>query len=93
MTNKSIYITLLAILGFHAEIQADTTQATAAPRLVVCISIDQLRSDYLQAFEPLYSEDGFLRLLHEGLVYSHASYPVRKTSPDQRAVVKRLHLG
>ena len=25
--------------------------------------------------------------------YSHASYPVRKTSPDQRAVVKRLHLG
>ncbi len=91
MTNKSIYITLLAILGFHAEIQADTTQATAAPRLVVCISIDQLRSDYLQAFEPLYSEDGFLRLLHEGLVYSHASYPF--TPIDRASAMASIATG
>ena len=91
MTNKSIYITLLAILGFQAEIQADTTQATAAPRLVVCISIDQLRSDYLQAFEPLYSEDGFLRLLHEGLVYSHASYPF--TPIDRASAMASIATG
>ena len=30
-----------------------------APRLVVNITIDQLRTDYLEAFSPLYCQDGF----------------------------------
>ena len=38
------------------------------PRLVVQIVVDQLRSDYLESFRPLFGQDGFLRLLREGLV-------------------------
>ena len=43
MTNKYIYITLLAVLGFKAEAQGQ--EMRSAPRLVVSIAIDQLRSD------------------------------------------------
>jgi hypothetical protein len=53
-----------------------------APRLVVNITIDQLRTDYLEAFSPLYGNGGFKKLLTEGLVYENASYPF---SPIDRA--------
>ena len=91
MTNKSFYITLLAILGFHADTMADTAQPTAAPRLVVSINIDQLRSDYLQAFAPLYGNDGFMRLLSEGMVYPHASYPF--TPIDRASAIAAISTG
>ena len=91
MTNKSFYLTLLAILGFHAETMADTAQPTAVPRLVVSINIDQLRSDYLQAFAPLYGDNGFMRLLSEGLVYTHASYPF--TPIDRASAIAAIGTG
>lgn len=76
MRNKYLYITLLAILGFNAEtIQAQERQLKMAPRLVVNITIDQLRSDYLEAFSPLYRTDGFRRLMDKGMVFSNASFP------------------
>ncbi len=80
MTNKYIYITLLAVLGFNLEAEGQETRT--APRMVVSIAIDQLRSDYLEAFMPLYSQGGFKQLLAEGIVYQNASYPF---SPIDRA--------
>lgn len=74
MTNRYIYITLLAVLGFNPEILAQE-EPNGAPRLVVSITIDQLRSDYLEAFIPLYADKGFLRLMNEGKVYTNVSYP------------------
>ena len=82
MRNKYLYITLLAILGFNSESWAQYVQSKGAPRLVVSITIDQLRSDYLEAFAPLYSDKGFKRLLDGGRVYANASYPF---SPIDRA--------
>ena len=82
MKNKYLYITLLAILGFNAETLAQERQLKMAPRLVVSITIDQLRTDYLEAFAPLYRTDGFRHLLDKGLVFSNASYPF---SPIDRA--------
>ena len=40
----------------------------SAPRLVVSLTIDQLRTDYMEYFAPLYGERGFKRLLREGTV-------------------------
>ena len=75
MTNKKyLYITLLSLLGLNAEADAQNASASA-PRLVVSIAIDQLRSDYLDAFSPLYTNYGFRQLMAEGLVYANASYP------------------
>ena len=81
MRNRYLYITLLSILGFSAEA---TAQAIAqAPQLVVSIAVDQLRTDYLETYAPLYQQAGLKRLLAEGLVYPNASYsfaPVDRAS-------------
>ena len=79
--NRYIYITLLTVLGFQMEGLAQE-KIQYAPRLVVNITIDQLRTDYLEAFSPLYGSGGFKKLLTEGLVYENASYPF---SPIDRA--------
>lgn len=72
MRNSYLYITLLTMLGFSAKA---TAQAVAqAPRLVVCISIDQLRTDHLELFSPLYGPDGLKRMMTQGTVYNNASY-------------------
>jgi hypothetical protein len=72
----------LAVLGFTPEMLAQSNKIKYSPRLVVNITIDQLRTDYLEAFAPLYSTDGFKRLLQQGLVFYNASYPF---SPIDRA--------
>ena len=75
MTNKYLYLTLLAVLGFHAEGRGQQAQAGATPRLVVSIAIDQLRTDYMEAFAPLYGDGGLKRLLNQGAVLANAAYP------------------
>ena len=74
MRNKYLYITLLALLGVTPELLAQS-KIQYAPRLVVTVTIDQLRTDYLEAFSPLYGEDGLKRLMKRGRVYPNASYP------------------
>ena len=83
-------ITLLAVLGWHAGAQAqvDTRQA---PKLVVSITIDQLRSDYLESFANHYGTDGFKRLLAEGAVFENASYPF--TDPDRASAAATIVTG
>ncbi len=44
------------------------------PKLVVGITIDQLRGDYLEMFGHTFGNRGFNRLLNEGLVYSNIHY-------------------
>ena len=78
MKNRYIYITLLAVLGWNAESTAQNG-ARQVPRLVVNITIDQLRSDFLEAYAPLYGEQGFKKLMAQGRVYENASYPLIQT--------------
>ena len=80
MRNRYLYITLLTLMGFNAETYA---QAIAQPpRLVVSISIDQLRDDCLNNYAPAYGDEGLRRLLAEGLVFTRAS---NNFSPVDRA--------
>ena len=74
MRNKYLYITLLSVLALHAEAQGQKG-TRQVPRLVMNITIDQLRSDYLEFFAPTFSTDGFLRLMTEGILFEQASYP------------------
>jgi len=99
--NRYLYITLLAVLSLHAEtLQAQTASVPAqpvqekikyAPRLVVAITIDELRTDYLDAFSPLYGNEGFKRLLREGLVYENGSYAF--SQPDRASAISSLVTG
>ena len=90
MTSRNLYITLLALLGFTPETSAQELARTA-PRLVINITIDQLRLDYLEAFAPLYSDGGLKRLLNDGMVFVNASYPF--VSVDRASAIAALSTG
>ena len=63
---------LTSLLILISAAGADAQTAPEVPRLVVNIVIDQLRTDYMEAFSPLYSDRGFQRLMKEGRVYTRA---------------------
>lgn len=62
-------------------------QAPAAPRLVVLITVDQLRPDYLVRFRPDL-HGGLARLLREGAVFTtaHQDHAMTETSPGHATV-------
>ena len=73
MNRRQHTLTLLATLISMLSVDAQVMQQ--APRLVVNITIDQLRADYMEAFSPLYTLDGFKKLVSKGLVFTNAAYP------------------
>jgi predicted AlkP superfamily pyrophosphatase or phosphodiesterase len=54
------------------------TQAPAAPRLVVILVVDQMRTGYLD-LEKAHWRGGFRRLLTDGAFFEHAEYPYMNT--------------
>ena len=84
---------LVSLLTAMTVLSAPDAKAagTGVPRVVVNILVDQLRSDYLNAFMPLYGQEGFVRLLHEGRVYTQAEYP--HYHPDRASAVATLATG
>lgn len=68
--NKVIASILLSLIVVPAHAQ----MAQDAPRLVVGITIDQLRSDYLEALQQLFGEKGFKRIMQEGVVCDEVLY-------------------
>ncbi len=66
-------------------------QPLPAPKLVVTLTIDQLRTDYMEAFSSLYGEKGFKRLLREGRVFRRAEFPF--DSPDRASAIAALYTG
>ena len=83
------FLTTLAVLLSLCGAEAQT--APTLPRLVVNVTIDQLRSDYLEAFSPLFGERGFLRLMQDGCFYTQAEYPF--AHPDRASATACLHSG
>ena len=77
-------ITLFAITGLHA-------QPNVAPRLIVGLTIDQLRTDYLEAFSSLYGQKGFKKLYKEALIYRNVQYDF--SSRDRSSVVASIYTG
>lgn len=76
---KQILTTFIATIAMTTGTMAQTI---SVPRLVVGITIDQLRSDYLNAFMPLYGDGGFKLLIDKGQLYSNVQY---QHSPVDRA--------
>jgi hypothetical protein len=61
----------------------------ATPRLVVVVSIDQFRGDYLRRFDHFYGEGGFRRIEREGFVYDDCFFPIAdtETGPGHSAML------
>ena len=66
-----IFSTLVALISLTSLIAGEQT---TPPKLVVGITIDQLRGDYLELFKDTFGEGGFNRLFNKGLVYSDIKF-------------------
>lgn len=89
--NSILLLTLLTTLLANERAGAAAAPNGALPKVVVNILVDQLRSDYLEAFMPLYGDDGLKRLLGEGRVYTGAEYPLSHT--DRASAAATLSTG
>ena len=74
MRNAFVVLALaLATLGGAQTPPSPGAPVTAPPRLVIALSIDQMRYDYLGRFRPLFT-GGFKTLIDKGAVFSNARY-------------------
>ena len=82
---------LLTTIIVTASMAGAMAQKSNAPRLVVGITIDQLRSDYLNAFMPLYGDGGFKLLLEQGKVCANVKY--QHTPVDRASAIASIITG
>lgn len=78
-------ITVLTLTGLQAQ------NIPSAPRLVIGLTVDQLRTDYIEAFSALYGEKGFKRLWKEGKVYRNADFNFARA--DRASSVAVIYSG
>lgn len=71
-----------------AFLVAATCAAADKPSLVVVISVDQMRADYLERFRPWFEKDGFNRFLQRGAVYAqaHHRHSYAETAPGHASI-------
>ena len=62
----SSLIAILAVTNMEAQQQS--------PKLVVCITVDQLRGDYIEYFYNTFGERGFKRLMNDGVFYKNIRF-------------------
>lgn len=84
-----IITSLVAVLTI-TSVQAQTT-VREVPKLVIGITIDQLRGDYLELFQNSFTERGFKRLLNEGLVYQNIKFDFPNL--DDASAIATIYTG
>ena len=66
------FIVFLLLFGF--SIQAETDTVLQKPRLILQITIDQMRGDYPTRYQDRLGEGGFRYLMEKGIHYINAHY-------------------
>src|SRR5688500_11603093 len=88
------FICLLAgaLLSTRAN-AAETTSAPATPALVVVITVDQFRGDYLARFRDHMVPGGLRLLVEQGASFADCRYrhAVTKTAPGHAVVLTGVH--
>lgn len=85
---KRVLITSILALTF-GSMQAQVVPS--APKLVVALTVDQLRTDYMEAFSSLYGDKGFKRLLREGKVFYQMEMPFK--GADRASAIATIYTG
>lgn len=65
---------LSSLVAFLSIVSLSAQNTSITPKLIVAITIDQLRGDYLEMFQHTFGEKGFKRLFNEGLVYADLEF-------------------
>ena len=84
--NRLLTSVLCSIVAFTA-----LSQSNGRPTLVVGITIDQLRSDYIELLKSHFGEGGFNRLLKEGVYFQNTTTDL--VSPDKVTATALLYTG
>ena len=88
------FSTALVLVSSVIAIRFSFSQAVAPvqPKLVLFLSIDQMRFDYLTRFEPLY-KGGLKTLLDRGAVFTDANYrhSSTETGPGHSVILSGRH--
>lgn len=89
MEQRRFRILLSSLVALVAlQVQAEAQQL---PRLVVCITVDQLRSDYLEELAPLMQENGLKQMMQEGRLYRDIQFPLYQ--PSSASTSATIHTG
>ncbi|MDR2764890.1 MAG: alkaline phosphatase family protein [Tannerella sp.] len=84
---KRIFPLIAALTVCQLQAQAQQN----APKLVVYITVDQLRGEYVEYFSHTFGEHGFKRLMNEGTVYHNLQFEF--PSADQASAFATLFTG
>ncbi len=68
----SIFILLTILCGNSLKAQNKINSESSIPKLVVVLSVDQMRTDYLSRYWNKFQSGGFKRLMNEGAVCTNA---------------------
>jgi hypothetical protein len=82
----SSLVAVLTISSVHAQ-----TTVRETPKLVIGITVDQLRGDYLELFQHTFTERGFKRLLNGGLVYQNIKFDFPNL--DDASAIATIYTG
>ncbi len=86
--NNMIRILSSLVAFFAIAPLAAQNRSGEVPKLVVAITVDQLRGDYLEMFRHSFGNKGFNRLISNGLVYSNVQY--NYPNPDRASAITTL---
>lgn len=86
-----VVMTGMVLLAILFNVQASEAPASK-PKLILVLSIDQMRFDYLTRFGPLF-KGGFRRLLDQGAVFTDAMYrhANTETGPGHAVILSGRH--
>lgn len=86
LSNLKYLLSFFFITLFFLKVSAQKEQNT--PKLVVGITVDQMRYDYLTRFSEKYSDDGFKRLMAEGFSFenNYLNYIPTNTGPGHASI-------
>lgn len=89
--NPNLITTTLLLLVTANVLAAEQKGRSGVPKLIIGITIDQLRTDYLFALEDRLTEGGLKMLLDKGVVYEQVTFDV--DNPDATAAMAVLATG
>lgn len=84
------FTALLTLLVAMMAIQKEA-EAQQLPRLVVCITVNELRGDYLDELSPLMGNDGLKRILNTASLKSNVSFPLYQ--PNEGSATATIFTG
>lgn len=90
MFRSFLAVATLALLPrlAQAQIPQAYNKQDLPPKLIVALTVDQMRADYLTRYEPEFGEDGFRRMFDEGFAAMdhHFGYAPTYTGPGHASI-------